>query len=288
MYSIVIPTYGIKGTTMVYDLLDSISKFDNPNLYEFIISDDGSSADTISRLISLRDKYENIFKIIPIFNPPYHSFSKTVNSGIKISNPNNDILLLNNDMLALTSFEPFVDFIKGKDIDNMYTNNKIGIMGTKLLYPNMKIQHAGIVHMSILNRFRHIYKHRNHNHYPTNFPKKYIAVTGACLYINRELINKIGYFDERYILSYEDVDYCINSQSNGYDVWYIPYVKMIHYESATRTDPYGAQNRWLFWNKWGNSYEQIRINKNIQDDDLDINVAKASGITALLYLTLKR
>lgn len=285
MYSIIIPTYGIKGISMLNNLLNSISKFNNPDLDEIIISDDGSNIDTIPALGVLRDKYENIFKIIPIYNPHYHSFAKTVNSGMKISNTNNDLLLLNNDMLAITSFTPFCDFMKeNKNVNN----NKIGIIGAKLLYPNMTIQHAGMVRMSLLNRFRHIYKHRNYNHHPANIQKKYISVTGACQYINRELINKIGYFDERYKLSYEDVDYCINAQSNGYEVWYTPYVTMTHYESATRTDPYHEQNRALFWSKWGSSYEQIRSSGDIPDDDLDIKVARASGMTTLLYLILKK
>lgn len=281
MYSIIIPTYGIKGISMLDNLLESISKFNNPGLDEIIISDDGSNIDTIPALSTLRDKYENIFKIIPLFNPHYHSFAKTVNSGIKISNYNNDILLLNNDMLAFTSFEPFIDFIKeNKDIGD----NKIGIIGAKLLYPDLKIQHAGMARMRLLKRFRHIYKYRRYDHSPTNFQKRYIAVTGACQYICREVINKIGFFDERYILSYEDVDYCINAQSNGYDIWYIPDVIMIHYESATRTDPYSEQNRALLWRKWNSIYEQIRSSRNIQDDDLDIKIAGASGVTALLYL----
>lgn len=284
MYSVIIPTYGIKGISMLDNLLDSISKFYNPGLDEIIISDDGSNVDTIPALGMLRDKYENIFKITPIYNPHYHSFAKTVNAGMKISNPHNDVLLLNNDMLALTSFTPFYDFIKeNKDI----SNNKIGIVGAKLLYPNMTIQHAGIARMRLIKRFRHIYKWRNYDHPPTNIQKRYIAVTGACLYINRELINKIGFFDERYILSYEDMDYCVNAQSNGYDVWYIPYVVMLHYESATRTDPYKGQNRSLFWRKWNSIYEQIRASRDIQDDDLDVKVAEASSMTALLYLIYK-
>lgn len=286
MYSILIPTYGVKGLSMLDDLLDSISKFDNPGLYEIIISDDGSSFDTIPTLITLRDKYENIFKIIPVYNPHYHSFSKTVNSGMKISNPNNDIIILNNDMLALTSFEPFVEFIKQNN-DQNNNQNKIGIIGCKLLYPNGNIQHAGIVRMRLLNRFRHIYKWRNYDHPPTNIPKRYMAVTGACLYINRDLINKIGYLDERYILSYEDIDYCINTRANGYEVWYIPYVQMIHYESVTRTDPYSEQNRALLWKKWGSSYETIRASGNIPDDDLDVKVVEASGLTGFIYLVSK-
>lgn len=287
MYDIIIPTYGMKGVSMLDNLMDSISKFDNPSLSEIIISDDSSDSGTIPGLSVLKDKYENIFKITPIYNPYYHSFAKTVNAGMKISNPRNDVLLLNNDMLALTSFEPFIYFMKEKEND-IYNKSKVGIIGAKLLYPNMKIQHAGIVRMRLIKRFRHIYKHRNYDHPPTNIQKKYIAVTGACLYIKRELIDMIGYLDERYILSYDDVDYCINAQSNGYEVWYIPYVVMTHYESTTRTDPYSKQNRSLLWNKWGSSYEAIKMSQEIQDDDLDVKVAEASGMTSLLYLMFKK
>ena len=280
MYSIIIPTYGIKGIYMIDDLLYSISRFENPSLDEIIISDDDSNANTISELISLRDKYNTIFKtIIPVFNPSYHSFSKTVNRGMKISNPNNDILLLNNDMLALTSFEYFEYFMR--------QNDNVGIIGCKLLYKNGTIQHAGMVRMRLIKRFRHIYKYRNYNHPPTTIPKKYIAVTGACHYIKRNLIDKIGYFDEDFILSYEDVDYCINAQANGFEVWYIPDVIMTHYESATRTDPYSEQNRSLLWKKWGSSYETIRANQDISDDDLDIKIVETSGLTGLLYLISK-
>lgn len=264
---------------MVDNLLESISKFENLSLDEIIISDDSSNSDTIQGLISTKDKYSSIFNIIPVFNPSYHSFSKTVNSGIKVSNPKNDILLLNNDMTALTIFEPFAEFKN--------TNNNIGIIGAKLLYPNLTIQHVGMVRMRLIKRFRHIYKFRNSNYPPANIRKKYIAVTGACQYINRELINKIGSFDERYILSYEDVDFCISSLSNGYEVWYIPDVVMTHLESATRTDPYSEQNRALLWKKWGSSYEAIRASQNIPDDDLDIKVVEASGLTGLYFMFKK-
>lgn len=279
MYSIVIPNYGLKGLSMLDNLLASISKFDNPSLDNIVISDDGSNADTIPRLSLLIDKYDNTFNIIPVYNPTYHSFSKTVNSGIKTSNPKNDILLLNNDMLAHTSFEPFLDFTR--------QHNKVGIIGTKLLFPNNTIQHAGIVRMRLINRFRHIYKYRNNNHTPTNIPRKYIAVTGACHYIRRELINKIGYYDEDYILSYEDIDYCLNAQSNGYEVWYMPDVLMTHLESVTRTDPYSEQNRSLLWKKWGSSYETIRAGQNIPDDDLDVKVVEASSLTGLYFMFKK-
>ena len=262
-------------------LLESISTFDNPSLSNIIISDDGTTEETHSKLTTLKDTYKNIFNITTLFNPIYHSFAKTVNVGMKestLTNPKNDVLLLNNDMIAHTTFEPFVNFINNNNINNNINNSKVGIIGGKLLYENGNIQSVGTVCMKFTKRFRHNYKYKSHNYPPSNIPKKYIAITGACLYINNELINKIGYFDENYILSFEDTDYCLNAQFNGYEVWYIPSVVMTHYESTTRTDPYFEQNRALFWKKWNDTYESIRMNQEILNDDLDVKVIASSSL----------
>lgn len=299
-YSIIIPTYGIYGIKMVDKLLDTISKFDNPNLNEIIISDDSSNYDTIADLERVRKKYENIFSknIKLIFNPNYQSYSKTVNSAIKMSNENDDILLLNNDMEALTSFEPFVNFIKNnnskdykdyknRSFDSKIENSKIGIIGAKLLFPDITIQHAGISRKKYTYMFEHVYAHKNYDLQETNCPKKYVAVTGACFYINRELINKIGLLDENYTLSYEDIDYCINAQFNGYDVWYIPDVSMIHYEKATRintTNDY--RNSSIFWNKWNALYDQIDSSMR-KEDYIRVGIASL-GTLFFVYFVKKK
>ena len=288
MYDVVIPTYGIKGISMLDDLLYSISKFDNPSLSNIIISDDGSDVETLLKLDSLKNKYNNIFNITVIYNPRFNSFSKTVNSGMRISDPNNDLLLLNNDILALTSFEPFVEFIKEKQNNGQNKNQKkIGIIGAKLLYPNGTIQSVGQVRMRLMKMFRNIYEHRDQNYRPTNFHRKYISIIGACQYINRELINKIGYYDENYTFGYEDTDYCLNAQLNNYEVWYTPDVVMTHMGSTSIANKYNNNNRKLFWNKWNGSYESIRTSQNIPDDDLDVRIVEASGLTCLYFMFKK-
>lgn len=281
MYDIVIPTYGIKGANMIIDLLDSISKFDNPSLNEIIISDDGSDIDTLLMLDYIRNRYKSNFVIKLIFNSRLNSFSKTVNVGMKLSNSNNDILLLNNDMLATTSFESFVNFIK--------TNNNVGIVSGKLLYPNKKIQSVGIVYNKLINSFRNIYKNRDYNYKQANYPKKYIALIGACQYINRKLINKIGYYDENYLFSLEDIDYCVNANYNNYETWYIPNVIMTHYASVSinNNQHIKNKNKKYFWKKWNNLYNTISTNQGIQNDDLDIKIAATSGLIIGSYLIIK-
>jgi GT2 family glycosyltransferase len=288
MYDIVIPTYKTKGVQMLDVLLGSISKFDNPSLSNILISDDGSDVETLLKLDVLKNKYDNIFNITIIYNPRFNSFSKTVNSGMRMSDPNNNILLLNNDMLAITSFEPFVEFMKERESNSQNNNqNNVGIIGAKLLYSDNTIQSVGQVRMRLIKIFRNIYEHRDQNHLPTNFPRKYISVIGACQYINRELINKIGYYDENYTFGYEDTDYCLNAQLNNYEVWYIPNVMMTHMTSSSITNKYNNSNRKLFWDKWNSSYESIRISQNISDDDIDIKVVEASGLTGLYFMFKK-
>lgn len=283
MYSIIITTYGTKGVPMVDNLLDSISKFNNINLDEIIISNDGDDNSIMSELNLLKDKYENrLEKIKLTFSKFNHSYSKTVNNGMRMTNTDNDVLLLNNDMVALTSFEPFTEFTKNNKDDPL----DIGIIGAKLLYPNLYIQHAGINRIKFTHYFRHAHKHRIFDHAPSNFPRKYIAVTGACQYINRKLIDKIGYLDETYVLSYEDVDYCINSQLNGYSVWYIPDVMLIHYESVTRgRSKYDAYNLQRFWTKWNGLYHTI--DPEIKNETKIASGVLGIGALRLLYLMAK-
>lgn len=280
MYDIVIPTYGIKGANMVSSLVESISMFDNKSLSNIIISDDGSDIDTLLKLDDIRNEYKNNFIIKLIFNERLNSFSKTVNAGMKLSNSNlnNDILLLNNDMLALTSFEPFVDFIKIK--------NNIGIISGKLLYSYGKVQSVGTVYNRLINSFRNIHQNKDYTHKDVNYPKKYIALIGACQYINRELINKIGYYDENYLFSMEDIDYCVNANYNNYETWYIPDVVMTHYASMSinNNQHIKNQNKQYFWKKWNSLYHTISTNQGISDDDLDVKVVTVSCLTGLCLI----
>lgn len=84
--------------------------------------------------------------------------------------------------------------------------------------------------------------------------------TGACMLIRRELIDGIGYFDEKYFLYLEDADYSLRAKKAGWKVIFVPEAKLWHKVSQSSgigsnlNDYYIARNRLLF----GLKYAPIR------------------------------
>lgn len=57
--------------------------------------------------------------------------------------------------------------------------------------------------------------------------------------IKREVLEKIGLFDERYFLYFEDADYCLRAQKAGYKLKIVP-EELIHHKQSSSTSSLGA------------------------------------------------
>lgn len=66
----------------------------------------------------------------------------------------------------------------------------------------------------------------------------YSAVTAACVMIKRDIWDKVGGFDEKYTIEYNDVDFCLRVQDMGYNNIYVPHVELYHHESISRGHPH--------------------------------------------------
>jgi GT2 family glycosyltransferase len=53
-------------------------------------------------------------------------------------------------------------------------------------------------------------------------------VPGAFSIIRKEVLDRIGNFDERFFLYYEEVDLCRRIAAAGYEIWYWPDVAVVH------------------------------------------------------------
>jgi len=114
---------------------------------------------------------------------------------------------------------------------------QIGAVSALLVFPDQRVQHAGILVGGKELAF-HAFRGLSTNLstlpirliVPSNFP----ALTGACLMMRKELFLSFGGFNEDLAISYGDVDLCLRLKKAGYFNILLPYIKLIHHESATR------------------------------------------------------
>ena len=119
----------------------------------------------------------------------------------------------------------------------------IGAVGAKLLYPDGRLQHIGIV-LGVAGLAAHAF-HQHPGASPGYFgsaimPRNYSAVTAACMMTRREVFDQVGGFDERLAIDFNDVDYCLRLRRAGYRVVFTPWAELYHHESASfgaRTGP---------------------------------------------------
>jgi len=114
---------------------------------------------------------------------------------------------------------------------------EVGEVGAKLLYPDGKIQHAGIG-VGLGGAAAHPHRMLSGNGFGFQGwlvnPRNIIAVTAACMMIKRNLFLEMGGFDPQFDPAYQDVDFGIRLYEKGYWNIYTPYARLCHYESVTR------------------------------------------------------
>jgi glycosyltransferase involved in cell wall biosynthesis len=106
--------------------------------------------------------------------------------------------------------------------------------------------------------FDHRYRFKPPGWGPAETPSPALAVTGACMYVRREVIEAVGAFDERYAMAYEDVDWCLRAWRAGFRVLYFPSAQLVHHESLTRGTDVGERERdsqRAFWQRWAEFFD---------------------------------
>jgi GT2 family glycosyltransferase len=116
----------------------------------------------------------------------------------------------------------------------------VGVCGPLLLYPDGTIQHAGVV-VGMGGWADHLFKGQapvHHQHLFTSpaMRRNVLAVTGACMAIEKRKFMELGGFDESFVVCGSDVELCLRAHAAGYLNVYIPEARLIHHESKTR-DP---------------------------------------------------
>jgi GT2 family glycosyltransferase/glycosyltransferase involved in cell wall biosynthesis len=242
---IVIPSY--RDAEHVRALVASIGRTVRKGMARVIVSDDHSGAEHLAALRTI----DGIDVLVE--SERNSGFAANANRGIAASDAERDVVVLNSDVEALPSWLECLQY-------GAYgVEGGAGIVGGQLQYPDGRIQFGG----TMRNRdqpqwFDHRYRFKPHGWGPADAPSPALAVTGACMYVRREVIERIGAFDERYAMAYEDVDWCLRAWQAGFRVSYFPSAQLVHHESLTRGTEQGEReldSQRLFWERWSDFFD---------------------------------
>jgi len=240
---IVIPSY--RDAELVQALVASIRATVPAGLARIVVADDASGPEYV---IALRA----IDGIEIVEGTENRGFAANVNRALAVTRPDCDVVLLNSDIEARAGWLACLQYAASQEDD-------IGIVGARLLYPDGRIQFAGTVrNLGAPEWFDHRYRFKPEDWGPAGLASPALAVTGACMYVTRRVVERVGMLDEDYPMAYEDVDWCLRTWRAGFRVLYFPAASLYHHESVTRGKDVGERERAsqrVFWERWGDFFD---------------------------------
>jgi GT2 family glycosyltransferase len=189
------------------------------------------------------------------------------------------VALLNND---LTIINP--DWLR--EMVSQALQPGVSAVGARLLYPDERIQHAGVI-LGGGGIAAHAHKglsRSNHGYFSRAILVQDLsAVTAACLLVRRSAYLEVGGFDEAHLkVAFNDVDFCLRLRRRGYRIVYTPYAELYHAESASRglentvakSDRFEAEIKYMH-DTWGDVL--------LQDPAYNPNLSLAAGAFTLAF-----
>ena len=223
--------------------------------YEIILANDVSTDET-----QFIDKYIKNINIIN--NDKKYNFLLNCNRASKYAK-GKYIIFLNND--TQVNKEWLISLFKLIESDN-----NIGMVGSKLIYPNGKLQEAGGIVYN--NAECANYGHGDNPNLPQyNYVKEVDYISGASIMIRKSIFQKLRGFDERFCPAYyEDTDLAFQVRKYGYKVMYQPKSVVIHYEGISNgkdlrssIKKYQNINKLKFKDKWKTELKLQKESKNL-------------------------
>lgn len=213
-------------------LADILEGSDRPD--ETIVVDNGS---VDPETLALYRRYEDQGNLRVDITPEPFNFARMVNRGAAMAR-SDTLLLLNNDIAVL---EP--GWLT--EMTHCLRYPGVGIVGARLLYPDRRLQHAGVV-LGLGGYAGHwFYKAAEDAPGPMGrlqVRNSMTVVTAACMLVTRACWEAVGGMDEEtFAVAYNDVDLCARARAAGFGVVWTPFATLMHHESVSRgSDMFGA------------------------------------------------
>src|SRR5215212_9165506 len=224
--SIIMPTKD--HAHLLKSCIEGIERLTTYRNYEILIIDNDSTEPATLEYLT-----KTPHRVIP-FREEYN-YSRINNLGVSQSK-GEYVLLLNDD----------TEVISGEWLEAMLEHAQrpeVGAVGAKLIYPDGRVQHAGVV-TGVGGSWGLGVATHSHQFYPSTSPgyegtiakiANYSAVTAACMLLRRLVFDEVGGFNEEDLpILYNDVDLCLRIRERGYLVVYTPHAELYHHETMTR------------------------------------------------------
>lgn len=227
LVSIIIPTKDYAEVTET--CLESVYQKTTYKNYEVIVVNNRSEEDATFELF---DKYKKKYKNFRVIDANMEfNYSKINNLAVEQAK-GEVVILLNNDTEVITP--DWMTWMVGYAVQP-----HVGAVGAELLYPDDRIQHAGVILGLGQSRVAgHAYVDKDKDELGSNgrlsVPYDYSAVTAACLCIEKKKFKKVGGLEEKLKIAFNDVDFNVKLLEKGYYNVFLPMVKLYHYESRSR------------------------------------------------------
>lgn len=230
--SVIVPTRN--GLNLLRTCLEGVTRTVYPDI-EVIVVDNGSDDPaTLAYLKTLDPLRYRVLRAPGPFNfSTLNNRAADIARGTLLCLLNNDIEVLAPNWLEIMATQALRD--------------DVGAVGARLLYPDGRVQHAGVV-LGICGGAAHAHRlmqpdeegyFRRHA-----LPQAVSAVTAACLVVQRDRFLAVGGLDEaNFAVAFNDVDLCMRLNARGWHSLYEPRATLIHHESVSRgfdRDPVGA------------------------------------------------
>ncbi len=233
LISIIVPTRD--NAAILRRCLASILERSTYRNFEILLIDNGSIAPTT---LAYLEEVRGQEQVTVIRHDRPFNFSELNNIGAARA-AGELLLFLNDDTEVLT-----VDWLQR--LGGYARLPHIGAVGAKLLYPGgERIQHAGII--NLVDGPMHAFCGLAADH-PGYFMRNlleydWLAVTGACLMLEKATFLAVGGFDEKFPVAYNDIDLCLRLGQGGLFNVVCQAVRLIHHESASRGQDFASAEK---------------------------------------------
>jgi len=225
--SVIIPTWNTASITK--KCVQSIRRFLPAS--DIIVVDNASTDNTIKLLSPL--------KITLVKNSQNFGFAKAGNIGAQVA-AGSHLLFLNSDMKLID--DSLIDMLKF-----FQQNPQIGVIGPKFLNPDKSPQASVFPPQTITNAIKEFWLgQKTYSKYipKDKNPTSVWAISGGAILIKKNLFKKIGGWDEKYFMYFEDLDLCRQLRQLGKKIFYYPACRLVHHHGASGKNLADADNQW--------------------------------------------